>query len=155
NQERRERIDAQRLRGDEGEVSGEHDQVAVGDVDEPHHAEDQRQPGREHGVEPADQHTLDDDVDPVSHGLAPHARTSKWTVGRAAGPTSPRLRGEVASVARGEGDSPRYEFVESPPPPPPPPATSPRKRGEVTELAARPEQSGTTVQDARAFRRQI
>ena len=39
------------------------------DVDEPHHAEDQRQPRREHGVEPAEQDALQDGVraSPSSH----------------------------------------------------------------------------------------
>ena len=39
------------------------------DIDEPHHAEDQRQPGGEHGVEPAHQDALKDDVDPFHQRL--------------------------------------------------------------------------------------
>ena len=37
------------------------------DVHEPHDAEDERQPGGKHGVEAADEHALQDDVDPVDH----------------------------------------------------------------------------------------
>ena len=62
--ERDERIEAERVGRHQRDVGGEHDQVAVRDVDQPHHAEDQRQPGGEHGVEPAEQHALHDDVDP-------------------------------------------------------------------------------------------
>src|SRR5262249_10863243 len=43
-------------------------EITVGDVDEPHHPEDQSKPGGEHGVKPTDQHTLDDDVDPFHRG---------------------------------------------------------------------------------------
>ena len=39
---------------------GEHDQVAMGDVDQPHDPEDQRQPGREQRVEAAQQNALHD-----------------------------------------------------------------------------------------------
>ena len=59
------RIEPERVGGHQRDIGGEHDQVAVRDVDEAHHAEDQREPGGEHGVEPADQHALDDDVDPL------------------------------------------------------------------------------------------
>ncbi len=45
---------------DEGE---QHDHVAVGDVDEAHDAERQRQAEREQRVEAADQHTLDKEVE--------------------------------------------------------------------------------------------
>ena len=66
------------------------------DVDEPHDAEDQRQPGREHGVEPADQHALHDDVEPVhtSHpeigGRDRLARQRRWP--RPASATRPSCR---------------------------------------------------------------
>ena len=79
---------------DQREIGGEHDEVAMRDVDEPHHAEDQRQPGREHGVEPADQHALHDDVDPVGHGrrALPDAPT-------ATSPCRPRARGDPYAVS--------------------------------------------------------
>ncbi len=63
--ERGERIDAERLGGDQRQIGGEHDEIAVRDIDEPHHPEDERQAGGEHGVEAADQHALQDDVDPL------------------------------------------------------------------------------------------
>ena len=63
--ERQDRVDAERLHRHQRDIGRQHDQVAVGDVDEPHHAEDQRQPRREHGVEPAEQHALQDGVHPL------------------------------------------------------------------------------------------
>ena len=41
----------------------EHDHVAVGDVDETHDAERERQSEREQRIEAADQHALDDEVE--------------------------------------------------------------------------------------------
>ena len=46
----------------------EHDQVAMGEVDQPHDAEDQRQPGGEQRIEPAEQDALDEDVGERGHG---------------------------------------------------------------------------------------
>ena len=43
----------------------------MGEVDQPHDAEDQRQPGREQGIEPAEQHALHNGVEPVDHGQIP------------------------------------------------------------------------------------
>ena len=58
--------------GDDGEAeeARQHDQVAMGDVDQPHDAEDERQAGGEQRVEPADQDALYDGVDPI-HQSAP------------------------------------------------------------------------------------
>jgi hypothetical protein len=64
NDQRGERPDAERLRHDQRDIGGEHDEIAMGDVDKPHHAEDQRQPGGKHRVKPANQHALHNDVDP-------------------------------------------------------------------------------------------
>ena len=61
-------IEPERVGRHQRDIGGEHDQIAMGDVDEPHHAEDQGKSGGEHGVEPADQHALDDDVDPFHRG---------------------------------------------------------------------------------------
>ena len=36
------------------------------EIDQPHDAEDQRQPGREQRIEPAEQDALDDRVEPAS-----------------------------------------------------------------------------------------
>ena len=53
------------------------------DIDEPHDAEDQRQPGREHGVEAADQHALHDDVEPVDHITPRNSRRDRLAGERA------------------------------------------------------------------------
>ena len=66
--QRSQRPDAEHFCRHQRDVSRQHDQIAMGDIDEPHHAEDQRQSGGEHGVEPADQDALKDDVDPFHHG---------------------------------------------------------------------------------------
>ena len=47
--------------------------VAVGQVDDPHHAEHQRQPAREQRVQPAEEDALDDRVDP-GHRRRPPGR---------------------------------------------------------------------------------
>ena len=70
-QQRSQRIETEGLRHHQRDVGGEHDQIAMGDVDQPHDAEDQRQAGGEHGVEPADQHALQDDVEPFGHRYTP------------------------------------------------------------------------------------
>ena len=54
-----------RLDDDEGQERGQDAEVAVGQVDEAHDAEDERQAGREQRVQPAEQDALDDRVDPV------------------------------------------------------------------------------------------
>ena len=46
---------------------GEHDEVAVGQIDQPHDAEDQRQAGGEQGVEPAQHHALQHGVEDADH----------------------------------------------------------------------------------------
>ena len=47
---RDQRMDTQHHRGRQPEIGRHHDQVAMGDVDQPHHAEDQAEPGREQRV---------------------------------------------------------------------------------------------------------
>ena len=59
-QERRPAEDAGQRQDDEREQD---DHIAVGDVDEAHDAERQRQAEREQRVEPADQHALDEEVE--------------------------------------------------------------------------------------------
>ena len=60
-------------RGDEGqnEEGGEHDEIAVSQIDQAHDAEDQREPGGEERVEPAEQNALDQRVDEAHHPTAP------------------------------------------------------------------------------------
>ena len=56
-----------------GHERGEDRQVAVSQVDQPHHAEHQREPAGEQRVEPAGQDALDDGVDPCHNGSLPSA----------------------------------------------------------------------------------
>ena len=55
--------DAERLRDGENQERREHDHVAMGEIDEPHHAEDQREARREQRVEPAEQDALQHGVE--------------------------------------------------------------------------------------------
>ena len=64
-QRRDEGIEAEPAASDEDHERGEHDQVAMGEIDQPHDAEDQRQPGGEQRVEAAEQHALDQCVEPA------------------------------------------------------------------------------------------
>jgi hypothetical protein len=73
----------QHRRHRENDEGCQHDKVAMGQVDEAHDAEDQRQAGGEQGVEPAQEHALHDDVDDGAQGPRP----------------SPRAAGDRASVA--------------------------------------------------------
>ena len=57
--------DAKGLRDDEREESGEHNEIAVRDVDEAHDAEDERKAGGEEGVKPADENALHDGIHPL------------------------------------------------------------------------------------------
>ncbi len=68
--EREQRIDVQRLHGDDRDEGGQDAEVAVGEVDQAHDAEDQRQPGGEERVETAQQDALHDRVEP-GHGSGP------------------------------------------------------------------------------------
>ncbi len=52
-------------------VSTEDREIAVREVDEPHHAEDQRKTRGEQRVEPTDEDALDDGVDPGHAGAVP------------------------------------------------------------------------------------
>ncbi len=65
--QRQQRRQAQPLRHRERDEGGQHDQVAMRDVDQPHDAEDQRQPGGEQRIEPAEQDALQHGVDPLHH----------------------------------------------------------------------------------------
>ena len=57
-------LSAERLHDDHREERGEDAEIAVGEVDDAHDAEDERQPGGEERVEPAEQQALEDGVDP-------------------------------------------------------------------------------------------
>ena len=96
--QRQERVDAERVCDDEAQVGAEHGDVAVGEVHEPHHAEEQREPRREHGVEATEE-------DPLDHGVHPcHARlplTTPAVRGRSR-PPSPRRGVTVVDAAASE-----------------------------------------------------
>ncbi len=76
--QRGQRVQTARADDHESDVGGEHDHVAMGDIDEPHDPEDQRQSGREQRVEAADQHALNDRVQPI-HAAAPATCRQKST----------------------------------------------------------------------------
>ena len=59
---RGQRIEPERVGRHQRDIGRKHDQIAMRDVDEPHHPEDQRQPRGEHRIEPPDQDPLDEDV---------------------------------------------------------------------------------------------
>jgi len=48
---------------EQDEIGGEHDEVAMGQIDEPHDAENEREPGREQSVKGAQQNALEDRVE--------------------------------------------------------------------------------------------
>ena len=62
--QREERVEPERLHHDDGEERGQDAEVAVGQVDDAHDPEDERQAGGEERVEPAEQEALQDGVDP-------------------------------------------------------------------------------------------
>jgi hypothetical protein len=67
---RRQRATAPQRDQEQDQIGTEHDQVAMGEVDQPHDAEDQRQAGSKQRVQPAKQDALDDGIDP-DHAAAP------------------------------------------------------------------------------------
>lgn len=69
--ERGERVQPQAARHHQRDIGRQHHEVAMRDVDQPHHAEDQRQAGREQAIETADQHALHDGVDPIHRPHTP------------------------------------------------------------------------------------
>ena len=77
----------QRRREREDEVGGEHDEVAMREVDEPHDAEDQRKAGGVERVESAEQGALDDGVD-EGHRAAPR-NTPRWIASCVSSPGRP------------------------------------------------------------------
>ncbi|MCY1391038.1 hypothetical protein D9M71_58660 [compost metagenome] len=58
------RRQAEHFHHHQGQVGRQHDEVAVGDVDQAHDAEHQRQADREHGVETAEQRALHQGIEP-------------------------------------------------------------------------------------------
>ena len=46
---------------------GEYDEVAMGQIDQPHHPEHEREPGGKQGIEAAQQHALDQCIEPARH----------------------------------------------------------------------------------------
>ena len=65
----------------EDQEGGEDDEVAMREVDQPHDAEDQRQAGGVERVEPAEQHALDDGVEPGGH-RAQSPKYAAWIASR-------------------------------------------------------------------------
>ena len=69
-------IDPGRLDHHHRDEGGEHDEIAMRDIHQPHHAEDDGEPGGKERVEPAREHALDDAVDPLDHGRSIPAQTA-------------------------------------------------------------------------------
>ena len=59
---------------DQRDIGREHDEIAVGDVDQPHDAERQRQADREQRIDAAEQAALDEDVEPLHRRACPTVR---------------------------------------------------------------------------------
>ena len=73
-----------RLRGpgdEEDQERSEHDEVAMGEVDQAHDAEDQRQTGGVERVEAAEEHALDDGIDGRGHAVRFRNRRRGWRHG--------------------------------------------------------------------------
>src|SRR6266540_4274001 len=68
----------------EGEQRRQDQQGALGDVDDPHHAEHQGQAGGQQRVHPADEQTEDDGLDGVGHRLAPNGQLFQSGLGATA-----------------------------------------------------------------------
>ena len=68
---------------DEDQEGGEHDQVAMGEVDQPHDAEDEAEARREQRIEPAEQDALHDGVEPVHASIRPEIGRVDGVAGRA------------------------------------------------------------------------
>jgi hypothetical protein len=66
-----ERIQPERLPHDHREERGQDAEVAVGQVDDAHHPEDEREAGGEERVEPAQQEPLQDGVEPAHRHASP------------------------------------------------------------------------------------
>src|SRR5215467_5569444 len=77
------RVDAPESEGPEREVHAQHQELAVGEVDHAHDAEDQRQPHRDEGVDAAQQHGGDEELGERRH-LASGPAISSDPTGRAA-----------------------------------------------------------------------
>ncbi len=70
------------LGGDQHHERAQQGQIAVSQVDDPHHAEHQREPAGEEGIEPAEQDALDDRVDPGHAAARPRPKYASVTCSR-------------------------------------------------------------------------
>jgi hypothetical protein len=62
--QRSQRVHPRGLHDDEGQERGQDAEISVGQVHQPHHAEDERKTGGEEGIESAQQDALHDGIDP-------------------------------------------------------------------------------------------
>jgi hypothetical protein len=70
-QRREERIETEpRSQCEDGEC-GQHDEIAVGEIDQSHDAEDQRKAGGEQRIEASEQSALNDRAEPIEHVQCP------------------------------------------------------------------------------------
>ena len=62
----------------QNEKSAQHDQIAMREIDQPHDAENDRQAGGIERIKPAQQHSLQQRVDPAEHDLKVRNRRREW-----------------------------------------------------------------------------
>jgi hypothetical protein len=70
-QRREERVQSECCDQREDQEGGQHDEIAMSEVDQTHDAEDQAEAGGKQRIEPAEQDALDDGVEPVHDRDAP------------------------------------------------------------------------------------
>ena len=68
---RDERVEPERRHQHQDQEGGEHDQIAMREIDQPHDAEDEAQARRKQRVEAAEQHALENGIKPVHDVSAP------------------------------------------------------------------------------------
>ena len=70
-QSRKKRVEPKPRRQRENRESRQYDQIAMGEIDQPHDAEDQRQAGGEQRIQASEQNALDDRAEPFEHAQCP------------------------------------------------------------------------------------
>src|SRR5215510_1938097 len=118
-----ERIDAEERVRPESAEHAEHDQIAVGEIDDAHDAEDHGEPHADHGVERTSQDAADDALDEGFHsvlamrgGSLPSVPSYSVRERESRHPLSPwgeraRVRGARGGGGGGEGERRTYRFT--------------------------------------------
>ena len=63
-------MQAKRRRDGQAKIGRQHDQIAMGQIDQPHDPEHKAEPGGEQRIKPAHKHALQNDIKP-DHAEAP------------------------------------------------------------------------------------